>query len=404
MSRNLYIAVPLMDELENLPVLLNNISAQDARDFKVFFCVNQPDSWWEDKERIGICERNIASVDYLEKNCSFPFRIIDRASKGEGWKGKQSGVGWARKLLMDKIADEANTDDIIITLDGDTTFNKKYFSSVRSNFEVSPESAGISVPYYHRRCGREAEDRAMLRYELYMRTYAINMWRINNPYHFTALGSAIAVPVSSYKAIGGITPRNSGEDFYFIQKLVKYGKLMTWNEEKVYPAPRFSDRVPFGTGPAMIKGARGDWDSYPIYHPQIFDEVKITYDAFDALYESDFSTPVGDYLQTVLKHQEVWAPLRKNSITAKQFRRACTEKVDALRIFQFLKNAHSKLKSRDEDCLYDLLKIIDMEKLKELNFIVPGFSFDELSVDELDQIRNSLTQIEEVYQKEHQYA
>ncbi len=91
---------------------------------------------------------------------------------------------------------------------------------------------------------------------------------------FTAIGSAMALPVKSYRAIGGMTPHKSGEDFYFLQKLRKFGKVLTWNKEKVYPEARYSDRVFFGTGPAMIKGRDGDWSSYPIYPFELFDEIK----------------------------------------------------------------------------------------------------------------------------------
>ncbi len=258
---------------------------------------------------------------------------------------------------MDTVLEEAGPDDIIITLDGDTTFNPGYFSSVIENFNANPKAVGLSVPYYHKLSGSEAEDRAILRYEIYMRNYAVNLWRIRNPYRFTALGSAMAIPVLSYKVIGGMTPKKSGEDFYFLQKLIKYGRLMTWNEEKVYPAARFSDRVFFGTGPAMIKGATGDWESYPIYHHSLFDEVKMSFDAFDALYEKDLPTPLGNYLKNVLAQDNIWEPLRKNSRSMKQFRKACSDKIDGLRILQYLKYSQQKHGYRDEDSLAEYFKL-----------------------------------------------
>ena len=155
-------------------------------------------------------------------------------------------------------------------------------------FDYTPDAVALSNPYYHKLTGAEAEDRAILRYEIYMRNYAINMLLINSPYAFTAMGSAIALPVSSYKAIGGLTPKLSGEDFYFLQKLRKYGNINIHNKEKVYPAARFSDRVFFGTGPAMIKGNDGDWESYPIYHIQLFKNIERTYESFEILFKNDF--------------------------------------------------------------------------------------------------------------------
>jgi hypothetical protein len=395
----LYIAVPLMDELESLPELLENVSAQDMDDFKVFFCVNQPDAWWEDTEKRGICERNLLSMEYIETHADFPFRVIDRCSKGKGWKGKSHGVGWARKVVMDTVSQEAAIDDIIISLDGDTAFSESYFSSVLENFAGHPGAVGLSVPYYHRLTGRDPEDRSILRYEIYMRNYAANLWRIGNPYHFTALGSAMALPAGAYMTIGGMSPKKSGEDFYFLQKLVKYGRLLTWNPEKVYPAARFSDRVFFGTGPAMIKGAAGNWSSYPVYHHSLFDEVKQTYDAFDSLYSRDIPTPMGDYMHNIPGQDNIWQPLRKNARTPEQFRKACTDRIDGLRILQFLKYSQEKAGFMDEECLFEYFSNFHPDEMEKLSFVREGYTFEELSVNQLDMIRNSLAGIEENYQK-----
>ncbi|MCK4570192.1 MAG: hypothetical protein KAT76_07865, partial [Bacteroidales bacterium] len=403
-DRKIYIAIPLMDELETLPELLECIRNQDFEKFEVYFCVNQPDSWWEDYAHKALCERNQASIAYLKQHCTFPFRIIDKSSKGNGWQGKQLGVGWARKVLMDAITEEASTEDIIITLDGDTSFSKHYFRSVLDNFNANPDAVGLSVPYYHKLSGSNAEDRAILRYEIYMRNYAINLWRIKNPYRFTALGSAMALPVSSYRAIGGMTPKKSGEDFYFLQKLTKYGRLMSWNEEKVYPAARFSDRVFFGTGPAMIKGASGDWDSYPIYHHAMFDEVERTYNTFDELFDKDVPTPIDRFIEEVLKQHDIWTPLRNNARTVDQFRRACRDKIDGLRILQYLKHTQNEKSFNDENCLLEFFNNYHPEAFIELDFLSKGLNFDEISVSQLDSIRNFLVGIEDKYQKKDHYA
>ena len=399
MQPKLHIAIPLIDELHNLPALIHDIGQQDYTNFKAYFCVNQPDIWWDDPEKKEVCKRNVESIEYLKNNSNFPCHVIDKCSRGEGWKGKQLGVGWARKTVMDALLAEADENDIIITLDGDTTFNIGYFRSIIDNFQENPDAVGLSVPYYHKLSGSEAEDKSILRYEIYMRNYAINLWRINCPYHFTALGSAMAVPVKSYKAIGGMSPKKSGEDFYFLQKLTKYGRLMTWNDEKVYPAARFSDRVFFGTGPAMIKGSEGNWESYPIYHHSLFEIVKETYAAFDALFEKNIETPMDGFIKEVFKQDDIWSPLRKNSKTLKQFRRACRDKIDALRILQFLKQTQQEHDLGNEDCLLDYFKSWQPDILNTLEFLRKGFTFEELSISQLDTLRNVLVEIEEHYQK-----
>ncbi len=284
-GKQIFIAIPAINEMEWLPEFINCLNQQSFKQFKVVVGVNQPDDWWGKSEKVHICENNQKSIEYLKEVQNLELEILDNSSKGKGWVGKKSGVGWARKTIMDKIAKEANENDIMVTLDADTTFEPGYLQSIINTFLMYPKAVALSVPYYHKLTGKPEPDRAILRYEIYMRYYALNLWRINSPYNFTAIGSAMALPIKSYKAIGGITPHKSGEDFYFIQKLRKYGTVLTWNEEKVYPAARFSDRVGFGTGPAMIKGRAGDWDSYPIYPFNYFDEVKSTYDLFPVLFE-----------------------------------------------------------------------------------------------------------------------
>ena len=404
MERKIFAAIPLMDELECLPGLLADISEQDAKEFKVFFCVNQPDAWWDDPIKREACHRNQESLDYIRKNASFPYELIDRSTRGMGWKGKKHGVGWARKVVMDAVMDEASVADIMITLDGDTAFGPAYFRSVSDNFLSQPAAVGLSVPYYHRLTGREAEDRAILRYEIYMRSYAINLWRIGNPYHFTALGSAMALPVESYIRIGGMTPKMSGEDFYFLQKLVKFGRLLTWNEEKVFPAARFSSRVFFGTGPAMIRGNAGDWGSYPVYHHRLFDDIRRTYDSFPALFDGDIPTPVDHIFPERPNEKSIWAPLRANSTSRDQFIRACRDKVDGLRILQYLKQKQQAMGYRDEDCLLDYFVNHQPGALAGLEFLSGGFNFGALSVEDLNLVRDILAGIEENYQRSHHHA
>jgi hypothetical protein len=139
-----------------------------------------------------------------------------------GWTGKDHGVGMARKTLMDAI-------DLWCTQDAAASVSAEGMSAEHKDFPgrkntrhatkkahhhpghhpqpgcrygiraqlpgfggiivpKHPTMMGLSNPYYHKLTGEEALDRAMLRYEIYMRHYAINMWRIGSPYSFTALG------------------------------------------------------------------------------------------------------------------------------------------------------------------------------------------------------------------------
>jgi hypothetical protein len=212
----------------------------------------------------------------------------------------------------------------------------------------------------------------------------------------------MALPVWAYKAIGGITPHKSGEDFYFLQKLRKYGIVLSWNKEKVYPAARFSDRVFFGTGPAMIKGNQGDWNSYPIYPFHLFDKIRDFYDFFPVLFEKEVETPLDEFISEKFGKVNIWKPLRENSKTKEQFVKACHQKFDALRTLQYLKWENSKNPHRDEDILLEYLNYFCSDELSAFSFDINSFDFEKSSIDELDEIRDLLVRIEEEVQINNQ--
>ncbi|MEI6765647.1 MAG: glycosyltransferase [Bacteroidota bacterium] len=391
----IYVALPVMEEFDYLPQCIDAIRAQDYRNFEVIICLNQPDEWYTLPEKKHVCVDNLKTLGYLRQVKDFDLKVIDRSSPGKGWKGKRSGVGWARKTAMDEIAEVAEDRDIILCLDADTIFPENYFSSVVNTFTENPHISALSVPYFHRLTGDETLDRAMLHYEIYMRNYALNMLRIKSPYAFTAIGSAMATTAKVYRAVKGIAPKPSGEDFYFLMKLRKHGKVISHNPVKVYPATRYSDRVFFGTGPALIKGVQGDWESYPMYHYYYFDEVAETTDAFGTLFEKEVPTPMTLFLQRILKEDILWKPLRKNHKTKERFIRACHEKVDALRILQFLKYRQRLKHSSDEVNLREFLYTFYAPELRAARIALADLDFNKSSIEYLDKLRRMMMEIEE---------
>lgn len=377
-----WVAIPAFEEADFLPQTINSILSQTVSDFEVVVCVNQPDSWWESVDKSDVCINNQRTISYLQSIKDDRIHVIDKSSRGLGFSDKRCGVGWARKTLGEWVVERANSDDILVFTDGDTVFDNNYLEEIINCFKGSKKTVGVAAPYYHRLTHCESIDRAMLRYELYMRCYAINMYLINNRYAPTAIGSAISVRCSAYKSVGGITPYRSGEDFYFLQKLIKYGHVSTKCSARVYPATRTSARVDFGTGPAIIKGIEGDWSSYPIYHPSIFEEVKETFLLFETLFERDINTPMSDFLIRQLSDNDLWCPLRRNFKTKTQFIRACSEKVDGLRIFQYLKSRQRELNVDDNTSINELLSRLS---------ISPMTGLDVATVEELNQIRDELS-------------
>lgn len=400
----IFIALPAQDEIDNMESFIQCVRDQSYQNFVLVVCVNQPDDWWKLPEKSHVCSGNVETLDFLNSIHDIPIQVIDRCSPGKGWKGKDFGVGWARKTVMDQASKQASDHDIILCLDADTHFKPGYFQSIADTFNHHPEAVALSVPYYHKLTGDSEKDRAILRYEIYMRYYAINLWRIRSYYSFTAIGSAMALPVWAYRAIGGITPHKSGEDFYFIQKLRKYGEVLTWNSEKVYPAARYSDRVFFGTGPAMIKGRGGDWKSYPIYPFEYFDEVRQTTDCFPELFIHDIPTPMDQFLNVKFGEQNIWQSFRENCRTEQMFVKACHHKIDALRILQFLKWRNTKNNKTDEENLLLWFQQFYPEEIAKLEFDLNTFSLSDNPVNDLDSLRNLLCTIEEKFQISYAHA
>ncbi len=333
----LHIVLPVMNESAFLPGFLASLQQQRYRDWELTVCVNQYDGWWEMPEKKDICEDNRKSLALLQQWKQFPVTLIDRSSPGKGWSAKKGGVGHARKTVMDAVAARAGDHDIMVSMDADTRYPSGYLLELATWFRSHPHHLGLSLPYFHVLTGNPEHDRLILRYEIYMRHYALNMIRIQNPYRFTALGSAMAFPVWAYRKVGGLTPVPGGEDFYFLQKLVKTGPIGYTASATAYPSSRFSDRVHFGTGPALIKGRKGQWDAYPFYPETLFEKVKETFHRFPALFEHDMATPMDSFLKQTFKTDDLWGPLRKNFKDPIHFAKACTGKVDGLRILQFLK-------------------------------------------------------------------
>lgn len=296
---------------------------------------------------------------------------------------------------MDRINAVAEGDDIIVSLDADEVFSENYLRSIAQNFSNHPGSAALAVPYFHRTPSCQTAARAMLRYEIYMRHYFLNLARISSPYAFTALGSAMAVPVWAYRAIGGMTPKLSGEDFYFLQKLRKFGEVLLWNDEIAYPEARFSDRVFFGTGPAMIKGASGDWSSYPIYSGALFDEIQETYNLLPTIYHQPASTKVTRFISMAFGEDDSLQPLRANHRSTENFIRAFHEKFDGLRILQYLKSAGEGNSSTDEENLWEYLtRFYPRSEIEKLEISQDSFSFSNSAVAALEKMRMFLFQQE----------
>jgi hypothetical protein len=372
-----------------------------------WWCVNQPEAWQDDPDRRAVCGANQACLRLLREITDLDVRIIDRASTGRGWPPKRGGVGHARKALMDAICLEADPGDLIVSLDADTVAPPGYLSSLVAAFARHPAACAIAARYFHPLTEDEAVTRAMLGYEIYMRFYALNLWRIKSPYSFTALGSAIALPVHVYRKMDGMTPRQSGEDFYFLQKLAKHGRVLHWSDPPVAPATRKSWRVPVGTGQAIVAACEGmHADRYPLYAPELFDRIRRTTEAFPDLFVDSVETPLDGFLREKTNSFDPWQSLRENHKTSERFVRACHQRLDGLRILQYLKAEYRLAPSDDRATLIDWLgrhgsRLPGTEaQASRWRSVLADRPLAHLSTSELDEIRKMLFDMEDAYRRQ----
>ncbi len=181
-----------------------------------------------------------------------PLRLawVDAASPGLEFPAGSGGVGKARKVGFDLALQRLDYDQaspLLISLDADTLVCPDYLPAIVAHFRVD-QTPGAVIPFCHQPGSTPEEDRAIRRYELFLRTYVLGLRRAGSPFAFHTVGSAMACTAEGYARNGGMNQRGAGEDFYFLQQLAKTGGVSQVKGTVVYPSARTSHRVPFGTG------------------------------------------------------------------------------------------------------------------------------------------------------------
>ena len=187
---------------------------------------------------------------------------------------------------------------------------------------------------------------------MHLRYYLWALKYTGFPYAFHTVGSALAVKALSYVRAGGMNRKQAGEDFYFIQKLVPAGGYFSLNSTTVYPSPRESFRVPFGTGAAMMKLMKEQNDEYLTYNFDAFRELESLFSSVGDLYNAD-KQAVADYyhgLPSGLKSfisEEEWMlkveEINSNTSGNKSFLKRFFGWFNMFRIVKYLNHVHYAL-------------------------------------------------------------
>lgn len=286
------VVVPSYDE-PGINNLLDSLAECEEPDCKVevIIVINAPDD-----APFGSLENNTRTLDNIEswkkenKNCFFRLFIF--------WVGvppvSRWGVGLARKTGMDEAVRRFNSidrpDGVILNIDADCTVESNYFIEICDKLLERSDRNACSIYFEHPlsgNCDFENIFKHITLYELHLRCFFQGLAYSGFPYVFHTIGSAIAVKALPYVKAGGMNRRQAGEDFYFIQKLVPAGGYFNLNSTTVYPSPRVSARVPFGTGALMHKLSSEQGSIFLTYNVQAFKELRTFFGLTEYFFKSD---------------------------------------------------------------------------------------------------------------------
>ncbi|MEM9905903.1 MAG: hypothetical protein AAF921_12860 [Cyanobacteria bacterium P01_D01_bin.44] len=209
--------------------------------------------------------------------------IVDCATDGRQLPVKQ-GVGLARKIGGDLALACIHRGVVacpwIHCTDADVKLPLHYFD----NTLPAPDVAVAIYPFQH-----VPPHENILFYEISLRYYVIQLAQVGSPYAFQTIGSLLKINAYHYAMVRGFPKRTAAEDFYMLNKLAKTGQILRLKVPVIQLASRISKRVPFGTGAAMARLAQQP--KFELYHPQIFQYLKIWLDVIPKLWTPSSNLP-----------------------------------------------------------------------------------------------------------------
>jgi glycosyltransferase involved in cell wall biosynthesis len=237
---------------------------------EVLVVVNYPEN--SSGDVVSNAKECIDHVQRLNAELSNPkFQLITIDAKN--LPKKHAGVGLARKIGMDEAAwrllESENKYKIIACFDADATCSNNYLVELENLWIKFTDTEACSIRYAHPIEGAEFDDfiyNAIAQYELHLRYYVQAGKFVGHPFSYHTVGSSMACSAKAYIRYGGMNRNKAGEDFYFLQKIIPHGNFRELNTTCIFPSPRPSYRVPFGTGRAMTKFIENSENIYQTYN------------------------------------------------------------------------------------------------------------------------------------------
>lgn len=273
------VVIPSYNEPDIEPTLLSLWECDRPKcSVEIIVAVNSPDNASEEA-----LMQNIKTIETVSNFSKYHFDTKLRYfyTDTPRLKKKHAGAGWARKIGMDEALRRFdsinNPEGIIVGFDADSTCSSNYLTEIEKHFNTYPACNGASLNFEHPLCGNNFPSgyyQGITLYELHLRYLNQGLKYSKFPFAFHTVGSAFAVRAKTYMQQGGMNRRTAGEDFYFLHKITATGTFMNLFTATVYPSPRQSMRVPFGTGATMTKMIQENNFSYQTYNCNVFRLLK----------------------------------------------------------------------------------------------------------------------------------
>lgn len=331
---DLILIIPASNEPDLLTTIASLEDCQYDTDYAVVLLINESEQCTGEQSRVN--RQSYEQVTNYQLRSShlhlYVFYVV-------GIESKKAGVGMARRLAMDQAVFLAVNDQTpIVNLDADCKVNDSYLSAIYKYAANQPKVELINIHYEH-----PHDHEAIIQYELHLR-YFIEVQRyIRLPYAYHTVGSSFAVRVGAYVQVGRMNLRKAGEDFYFIHKFTKKRTLGECPTAVVIPSSRSSDRVPFGTGRAMIQ--MSGHDEYLSYNLESFIDLQPFLSDVISLYNA-LPTSLADKLKVLpfaaqdyfssVSFVQTMQKLSKNAKSVDTFEKAFYQWFDAFKLMKYL--------------------------------------------------------------------
>jgi hypothetical protein len=354
-NTGIIVVVPSLDE-PGITLLLDSLAECGEPECRteVIIVINAPaDAGVETIAGNDLTKRNIESWKTQHTGCFFRLFVISAdTTHFSKW-----GVGMARKTGMDEAVRRFSLIDdpegAIVCLDADCRVKANYFTALFNELYREKERKACSIYFEHPFAGIEFSQsvyKYIALYELHLRYYLRALVYTGFPDAFHTVGSSMAVKALQYVKTGGMNRKQAGEDFYFIQKLVASGGYFSLNTTTVFPSPRISSRVPFGTGASIGKLTSGNSPALLSYNIKAFEELRTCFSLADQIYRADDCDKAFLYgrLPEGLRSftdEEEWVEkireIRNNTSGYESFRKRFFGWFNMFRIVKYLNHVHN---------------------------------------------------------------